>query len=108
MIHLLGNVGLVAGAAAALLFCVAYHLSARWWTSPEGRHLMSFTGTLAAVLSYSTWRTLTSPPLPLPASVEVVRALIFCAVAGLLVWRCWMLGRAQIWASWRREKGRRR
>lgn len=104
MIHLIGTVGLVAGAVAATLFVVAYHLSARWWVSEEGRHLMSFTATMAAVLTYTAVRTLTTPARELPRSVEVVRALIFCTVAGLLVWRCWMLGRAQIWASWRRRE----
>lgn len=103
MIHLIGTIGLVAGAVAATLFCVAYHLSARWWTSPEGRHLMAFTGTLALVLTYSMWRTLTTAPPPLPTGVEVVRMLTFCGVGGLLVQRCWMLARAQIWASWRRR-----
>jgi hypothetical protein len=104
MIHAIGDVAVFVGAAAATVFVIAYQLVARWWRSEEGRHLMSFTGVIALALDYSAWRVLTAQIRPLPISVEVIRTLIFCAIAVLMVWRCWILGRRQIWAPWRRSK----
>lgn len=103
MIHLLGTVGLYVGTLAAFAFVASYQLFARWWASEEGRHMMSFTTVLALALGYFSYRTLTTPALPLPRGTELARTLIFNAIAWVLVWRCWLLGRKQIWASWRRH-----
>lgn len=104
MIHLLGTIALLAGAVVATLFVVLYHLSAHWWGSEEGWHVMSFTGAIAAVLDFTSVRALTATPLHLPPGVDVARTLIFGTVAGLLAWRLWMLYRIQIRPSWRRSR----
>lgn len=96
MIHLLGTIGLLAGGAAATLFVILYHLSARWWTSEEGRHLMSFTGVMAVVLDFVAIRTLTVSSPHVSLAIEIIRLVIYGLVGGLLVWRLWMLYRIQI------------
>lgn len=104
MIHAIGDIGVLVGAVAATVFVVAYQLTARWWRSEEGRHMMSFTTVIAVALDYASWRVLTAQPWPYPPAVDAIRTGIFCAIAVLMVWRCWILGRRQIWASWRRSK----
>ncbi|WP_242892404.1 putative phage holin [Actinomadura litoris] len=96
MIHLLGTIGMVAAAVGSAGFCVVYHLSARWWRSEEGWHLMSFTGALAAAFVWLTVRTFVVSPRPVSVGVEVGRTLVFCGIAGLLWWRLWILYRRQI------------
>lgn len=108
MINLLGDIAVFVGALAATAFVIAYHLSARWWKSEEGRHLMCFTGVIALALDYSSWRVVTAPMRPLPLTVDLIRTLLFAAIAALLVWRFWMLARRQIWAPWRRSSKRGR
>ena len=95
-VHALGNLGVFAGAASASLFVVVYWLTAPWWKSQEGWHLMAFTGCLGLTLDYSSWRIVTSQVHLQSAGVEVVRAAVFLAVGGLLVWRLVMLYHAQI------------
>jgi hypothetical protein len=104
MIHALGDVAQYVGALAAVAFVVAYHLSARWWSSEEGRHLMSFTGVIGLILVWLSWRTFATDQRAPSAGVDIERAAIYCSVAVLLVWRFWMLGRKQIWASWRSKE----
>lgn len=103
MIHALGTAGLYLGALAAWAFCVAYRFSARWRKSAEGWHLMTFTGTFAAILTYLSWRSLHASARPVSTGDDIARAVIYCSVAALMVWRFWLLGRRQIWASWRRR-----
>lgn len=107
MIQAIGTFGLVIGAAAATLFVVLYHLSARWWHSEEGCHLMTFTAAVAASLDYAAVRTLTAAPRALPLGVGVIRAAIYCTIAVLLLWRLWMLYRLQIRPELRRRQGGR-
>lgn len=102
MIHRLGDIAAIIGAVAATVTCIAYHLSARWWESEEGRHLMSFTAALAVYLDWASYRILTSQAALLKAGDDVARTVVFASVAVLLVWRFLLLGRRQIWASWRR------
>lgn len=96
MIHTLGTAALMVGGAASTAFVVLYHLSARWWRSEEGWHLMGFTGALALILDFVTWRTLTTAPRVAGLGIEIARLAIFALVAALLVWRLWMLYRIQI------------
>lgn len=103
MIHTLGNVALYVGTLAAVAFVVAYHLSARWWSSEEGQHLMSFTALLGVILAWLSCRALDADQPVLALGVDIARSAIYWAVALFLVWRVWMLGRKQIWASWRRD-----
>lgn len=103
---MLGTIGLVAGAAAATAFVVLYHLSARWWRSEEGIHLMAFTGALAVVFDWIAMRTFLANPRPVSLGVEITRAVIYCTVAALLVWRLWLLYRLQIRPGLKREETR--
>lgn len=96
LIHLLGTLSLLAGGLAATVFVALYHLSARWWASEEGWHLMAFTGALGAVLDFVAARTLATPPRPTGITVEAIRLAIYALVAVLLLWRLWMLYRIQI------------
>lgn len=104
MVHALGTVGLCVGAVAALVFVVAYELSARWRESAEGWHLMTFTAWLGVILTWLSWRTFTSEARPMPFGTDLVRTVIFDGTAVHMLWRCWLLGSRQIWASWRRSK----
>ncbi|TDD97656.1 putative phage holin [Actinomadura rubrisoli] len=106
MIQLLGTIGLVAGAVAATAFVGLYHLSARWWRSEEGIHLMAFTGALAVVFDWQSVRALIVGMRQVSLGVEITRAAIYCTVAALLVWRLWLLYRLQIRPGMKRERGR--
>lgn len=106
MIHRLGDLAAMIGAGTATVTCIAYHLSARWWESEEGRHLMSFTGALALFLDWASYRIVASQQAALKPGDDVTRTVIFAAIAVLLVWRFLLLGRRQIWASWRKGSGR--
>ncbi len=103
MIHLLGNIAAFTAAGSALLFCTLYHLSARWWKSPEGRHLMLFTGLLGLVFAFSSYRISTAAVHPLPTGDEIIRTVIFWLVALSLLWRLLLLYRAQIRPVFRRD-----
>ncbi|MGI5169872.1 putative phage holin [Spirillospora sp. CA-253888] len=103
---MIGTVGLVVGAVAATLFCALYHLSARWWRSEEGWHLMSFTGAMALVFNFVAIRTLAVPPRPVSLGLGITRAVIYCTVAALLLWRLWLLYRVQIRPGMKRERSR--
>lgn len=108
MIHLLGTIALCVGALAAWAFVAGYHLSARWWRSEEGWHLQVFTGCLAVILGYSSYRNLTTRARPGGAGLEITRTVIFGVVAACLVWRCWMLYRIQIRPALQRLRARER
>jgi hypothetical protein len=103
LIHLLGNLAAFTAAGSALLFCFLYHLSARWWTSPEGRHLMSFTALLGLVFAFSSYRIAVAQVRPLPTGDEIARTVIFWLVASSLLWRLLLLWRAQIRPAFRRD-----
>lgn len=102
MVHLLGTVSLIAGAVTSTMFVALYWVSARWYRSAEGWHLMTFTGVIALVLLFTSYRTLTTAPRPMSAGIDIARLAIFGSVALLLVWRLWLLYRIQIRSSRRR------
>ncbi|KAB2347361.1 putative phage holin [Actinomadura rudentiformis] len=106
MIQLIGTIGLVAAAVTSTTFCLLYHLSARWWRSEEGWHLMSFTAALAVVFDWVTVRSFLAGARPVSLGVEIARAVIYCTIAALLMWRCWLLYRRQIRPGLKRERGR--
>lgn len=90
---LAGDVLTWAGAVCGVLFVVLYALTAPWYRSEEGAHLMAFTGYLTVVLGYIAVTTVTrvaAPSLPLP------RAFVFGGLAALMIWRLSILIRAQI------------
>lgn len=106
MIHLLGTISLAVGSGAATLFVAAYWVSARWWRSEEGWHLMSFTAALALILDWLLYRNLITTARPAAIGEEIGRAAIYCAIAGLLLWRLWLLWRRQIRPSLTRKDSR--
>lgn len=105
MIFTVGTALVVLSAVLAWAFCVGYHVSARWWESEAGRHLMSFTASLAAVLTLWAVGALT-PTKGL--WWDVLRLVAFTGVPLSLAWRLSLLWRRQIWPGLRRkERGSR-
>lgn len=93
MIQVAGTVLVVVSALLAWAVCVVYHLSARWWEREVGRHVMTFTATLAVVL------TLWAVGAVAPARDtwwEVLRLVAFTGVPLSLGWRLWIVYRLQI------------
>lgn len=103
VVHAVGTAALWVCALSALGFCGLYHLSAPWWRSAEGRHLMSFTGGLALIFSWLVYRSFVAPAPP-SAGDEVGRMSVYLVVAVLLLWRLELLWRRQIWPGLRRSE----
>jgi hypothetical protein len=99
-VHLAGTIALWLGLVSSAALCGLYHLTAPWWRSAEGRHLMSFTGGLALILSWLAYRSVFAAPPP-TAGDEVGRTV----VAVLMVWRLALLWRRQIRPAFRRDEG---
>ncbi|WP_141576108.1 hypothetical protein [Actinomadura sp. WMMA1423] len=106
-VHLAGTIALWLALASAVAFCGLYHLTAPWWRSGEGRHLMSFTGGLALILSWLAYRSIFAAPPP-TAGDEVGRTAVYSVVAVLMVWRVGLLWRRQIRPAFRRDEARKR
>jgi hypothetical protein len=90
---MVGTVLVVVSAVLAWSVCALYHLSARWWTTEVGWHVMTFTAVLALVLSL--WAV--------GAIVEtkglwwqVARLVAFTGVPLGLGQRLWILYRLQV------------
>ncbi|MCE7081141.1 hypothetical protein [Streptomyces sp. ST2-7A] len=77
---------------AAVVFCVAYHVLARWWRSPEGRHLMAGAAALGALGGYTVAIMVWPDAVP---ALRWVRAGLVLALAVLLAQRTVLLWRAQ-------------
>jgi hypothetical protein len=99
----IGTVLVLLSAALAWMFVAGYHLSARWWTSEAGRHLMTFTAVLAVVLTLWSVGALTATK---GTWWLVVRLVAFAGVPVSLGWRAWLLWRLQIWPALRRPPTR--
>ena len=104
MIYTLGTIVVTVGAITAIAFCVAYQIFATWWKSEAGKHLMSFTATLALILTYISIRSWAINDSGLHVGTEVGRLIIFSSVTGLLIWRFVMLGKEQIWGYQEQEE----
>ncbi|NEA22598.1 hypothetical protein [Actinomadura bangladeshensis] len=100
-LHLAGTVALWLGLVSAAMFCGLYHLSAPWWRSAEGWHLMSFTGGLALILGWLAYRSIFAAPPPTTGD-EVGRTIVYSLVAVLMIWRLGLLWRRQIQPAFRR------
>lgn len=107
MVHLVGTAALWVGVGAGGLFVAAYALSAPWWRSAEGWHLMSFTGALTLICGWLAYRSIYTPRT-LSGPEEWTRATVYLVVAALLVWRLSLLWRRQIAPSFRRRRARER
>lgn len=105
-VHLAGTVALWLSLGSAVTFCGLYHLTAPWWRSAEGWHLMSFTGGLGLILSWLAYRSIFAAPPP-TAGDEVGRTVVYSIVAALMVWRLGLLWRRQIRRAFRRDEERR-
>lgn len=92
MLKLLGDYFLFTGALCGLMFCTAYGISAPWWRSEMGRHIMAFTASVSLTLAYASFRVIVPPVRP----EFGVRALVFGVIAAMLAWRLFMLFREQI------------
>lgn len=103
--YVVGTALVFVSAALAWAFCIGYHLSARWWESRAGRHLMTFTGALAVVLTL--WAVGAVTPTKGPWW-EVTRLVAFTGIPASLGWRLWLLYRLQIRPRRSKEKERMR
>lgn len=91
MTGILATIVLVAALVPATLFPIAYHRMAPWRSSEMGRHLMSFTAILAALL----WWTLTRRVFgDYPFRIWIGLGL-FAVFAALLWHRLYLLYKAQ-------------
>lgn len=103
MTHWIGTALIVVSAVLAIAICVLYHLSARWWESETGRHVMSFTGVIALILTLWTIGALTQTgDRPWWGTV---RLAAFTGVPWVLGWRLWLLIKLQIRPGLRSKKG---
>lgn len=93
MITAIGTVLVAASAVLAWTIVVLYHLSAHWWASEPGRHVMTFTASLAVVL------TLWTVGLLIPTKGmwwEITRLVAFTGIPFGLGWRLRLLWKLQI------------
>lgn len=95
LLHLIGNAAVLISVVASATFVALYWVSARWWKSEEGWHLMTFTGVIGVAFGWITYRQVISSTPPAALSIETPRAVILSALAALLVWRLALLLRAQ-------------
>ncbi len=81
--------------AASLGFCVAYHITAKWWAHPFGVSIMTYQLIMTVVMGLTAWRWITwtneSPSL----YFEILRTLVFAAIPPALIWRTVILLRIQ-------------
>lgn len=84
----------------SLVFCVAYHVVARWWRHPFGVSLMIYQVLMTGVMGFTAWRVLNGAPLPWWA--EAARTVLFAVLPVTLAWRTVVMIRVQ-----RREGGGR-
>ena len=93
MIHLIGNILIVICAGLATAICALYHLSARWWESEPGRHIMSFTAVIALLL----WLWTIGAFFDRDATwFQALRLVAFFGLPWVLGWRLWLLYKIQI------------
>ncbi|WP_329131758.1 hypothetical protein OG552_11090 [Streptomyces sp. NBC_01476] len=85
--------GLVA--LASLAFVVAYAVTAPWWRSLVGRHVMAVTAAMGWLGMYTVLITVW-PGGAVAAVLRVSRAVVILALAGLLVQRTVMVVRTQL------------
>jgi len=97
---IVGNVLLVISALIATAFVTVYHLSALWWRSPDGRHVMAFMAALALVLDLAVLRLFVGHP----EWFETVRTFTFVVIPIVLGWRFSILLKAQFGSRTRPRK----
>ena len=88
----LGNWVLWSATAMLTIVIAYYHLTARWWKTPEGRHIMAWTFVMWTVLMLATASTIGA------LSLEVrlwIRLVVFALFLWLGIWRFLLIARAQ-------------
>lgn len=75
-----------------VVLCVYYHLTASWWKSAEGRHVMAWTVCTAAIFAFLT--SAVSGRLTLDGKLWV-RIVVYGLFFLLGVWRFVLIARAQ-------------
>jgi hypothetical protein len=88
----LGDWALWGAAFSGVMFVVMYHLTARWWKSEEGWHLMTFTAFVAAVFIFVL--AVKSSVLS-PIAAALTRIIIYGGMCALLLWRVRLVRQAQ-------------
>lgn len=102
-----GNGLVVVSAVLAALIIVVYHVTARWWESEAGRHIMAFTAAVAAVLGLASVRIVAGAGLD-TAWFVVLRVAVFASVPVVLAWRFGIVLRDQAIPAWRHWRAVRR
>jgi hypothetical protein len=95
VITTLGSVLLVVCAAEATAFVVLYAITARWWTSEFGRHVMALMFVLMLVLDLSVVRVYAGVSLEVPW-FAALRLIVFALVPIVLGQRLWLLWKVQV------------
>jgi hypothetical protein len=74
----------IAVTITSALFCLSYHLVAKWWNHPFGVSLMIYQILMTAVMALSVPRYLFGYA---PEWVSVVRTVVYAIIPLTLVWR---------------------
>ena len=90
IVHI-GNALVIFTAILSTFFVVYYQKVAPWWHSEAGRHLMSFSASLAVLFDLAVIRIFWGGAL----WFEVVRLVLFIALPVNFVWRILLLYKAQ-------------
>lgn len=98
LLFTLGNVALWGASITGFLFCVFYTLTATWWKSEVGWHLMSWSAATEFIFAYLAFASLVRKPgAALPATNLLwIRFVVFAVFWFLIAWRFWMVARAQL------------
>jgi hypothetical protein len=97
VLHYLGDVAVWVATISSFAFCFTYAAIAPWNKTAEGRHLMTFTFVIGVAFSWVAYRLVTvGPRHHFNADTEAARAIIYIALASVLVWRLMLLIRVQI------------
>lgn len=94
MITHIGTGLVVLSAVLAWAFCLLYHFTAPWRASAAGRHIMTFTATLAVVLTL--WSVGALTPATKGTWWEITRLVAFGGIPLMLARRIHLLWRLQI------------
>ncbi|GAA3223312.1 putative phage holin [Actinocorallia longicatena] len=103
LLRLIGDVAAFVSAGSGIVFCAAYAVTAPWWKSDEGRHLMTFTALLSIAFSWISYRVIVATATLSPGEA-LSRAAVYSALAAGMVWRLALLWRRQIGPGLRRRR----
>ena len=86
-----GDAGLFVCFASILVFVLRY-MKTKWRTFSEGRHMMVFSAVVLVALGWGSYTVLFDEN---ETATLYVRILIWWSLAAVLIWRDWILFRAQ-------------